>query len=419
MPSAVVLGDWHLASVTAAGLVRLGYRVRLWAGDPPTTLAVVRGERAAAEPEVAQLLATGDCQPIEDENLLGAALGAAALAFVAFDSASASDGTVADSRPADAVRRIWQLTGGGCPIVLSSQVRAGSCDALLAELAGGSADPRLVHLPENLRLGRALADFTHPQRLVVGCNDNLPEPVREFIDRLGTTQPIRLRLAEAELVKHGTNAFLALCIAFANDLGWIARSLGADAGRVLGAVRADQRVGDQAPLRPGDAYSGATLQRDVRALCGLGRPVGRDSLFDAISRANAVHAMAAVAVLDRLFDGLAGRAVSLLGLTYKPNVSTLRDSPALRLAAQLHQHGCRVTGYDPVAEPLPSASGIERSPSLAAAVAGVDCVVLVTAHDELRTADLGATEPGRRLLFDLTGSARAPDGWQVLDLWAS
>ena len=419
MPSAVVLGDWHLASVTAAGLTRLGYRTLVWAGDPQVTLALIRGERSAGEPEVATLLAAGDCQPVVGERQLAGALASADLGFVAFDSATSSDGSVIDDRPAEAVRQIWRLTDGSCPVVLSSQVRAGLCDALLVELSGSRDDSWLVHLPENLRLGRALADFIHPERLVVGCNGTPPDAVREFTDQLDE-QPIRLRLAEAELVKHGTNAFFALCITFANDVGWIARELGADAGRVLAAVRADPRIGDRAPLRPGDAYSGSTLQRDVRALCELGRPAGRDGLFDAVSRANAVHGMAAVAVLDRLLDGLQGRAVCLLGLTYKPNVSTLRDSPALRLAAQLRQHGCRVTAYDPVAEPLPPESGIERSPTLAGAVAGTDCVVLVTAHDGLRPAELAATEPGR-LLFDLTGSGATTNlwsGWQVLDLWA-
>lgn len=417
----VVVGDWHLASVTAAGLVELGYRVDVWAGDAESTQALVRGERAAGEAGIAQRLgsAGGNCRPLTDEHQLTVSVGAAGFVLIAFDSSTTRDGAMIDRRPTDAVRQVWQASAGKCPILLSSQVRAGTCDDLLRELAGTTDDDRLVHVPENLRLGVALSDFLAPERLVLGCNGTPPAPIAQFIRRLRAGQLIDLRLIEAELVKHGTNAFLAMCIAFANDLGWIARGLGADAGPVLDAVRADPRVGRQAPLRPGDAYSGATLQRDVRALDEHGRPFGRDGLFAAVSRSNAVHGLAAVSVLDRMLDGVDGRSVCLLGLTYKPNVSTLRDSPALRLAEQLALQGCRVTAYDQIAEPLPDTSAIERCVSMDDAVAGVDCVMLMTPHDDIRLAELAATRPTRALLFDVcgAGTAQAPAGWHSVGLW--
>lgn len=424
MPNAVVLGDWHLASVTAAALVELEHRVRVWAGDTDTTLALLRGERAAAEPGVARALdpAADGCEPVRGQEDLAVAVGSANLAVVAFDSATAVDGTMTDERPAEAVRLVWQLSGGRCPVVVSSQVRAGTCDALLEELAGTRDDPRLVYLPENLRLGTALADFLSPARLVVGCNGPPPPAVTELTGRIHVEEPIHLRLVEAELVKHGTNAFLAMCIAFANDLGWIARGLGASAAPVLAAVQADPRIGSQAPLRPGDAYSGATLERDVCALRGRGETVGRDGLFAAISRSNTVHGMAAVGILDRVLDGLDGRKVCLLGLTYKPNVSTLRDSPALRLAPMLVAHGARVTAFDPVAETLMPPSPFERFATMREATAGADCVILMTPHDAIELCVLASCQPARLMLLDATNAGRGvhvPPAWTLLDLWTT
>ncbi|MEW2297886.1 UDP binding domain-containing protein [Streptomyces sp. NPDC006743] len=433
MPDVLLVGDWHLASVTAAGLLRLGYAVHvrpdaLDAAADEAFDTFARGERCAGEPEVAQSLTAahgaGALRPVLNEERTAEVLRKAVLTLVAHDTATAVDGTLTDPRPPTALRELLAHPDRGGPVVALSQLRAGTCDAALSDtgLPADSAD--LVHLPENLRLGRALSDFLRPARTVVGCNaPELPGPVSELLDLIASVNELRMTLAEAELVKHGTNAYLALCITLANDLGTIAGSLGADPVTVLDGLRADDRVADRAPLRPGEAYAGATLHRDVRALMEQGRPIGRDGLFRAIAHSNAVHALAPLARLDRELEGVGGRTVCLLGLTYKPGVSTLRDSPALRLGRELTTQGASVTAYDPIAEQV-DLGEIHRATTLAEAVAAAHCTVLMVEHPAFTEPDLfKGVQPRRPLLMRLTGTERrtrvpTPPGWRSVDPWS-
>lgn len=434
MPDVLLVGDWHLASVTATALVQLGYTVHL-RPDPLQTTdteafdTFARGERSADEPGVAETLTAaadrGTLRPVRHKEQAADVLRTAKLSIVAHDTATATDGTVTDPRPAAALRELLSHPDRTGPVVVLSQLRAGTCDAALhdAGLTAGTTD--LVHLPENLRLGRAVTDFLRPARTVVGCNaPELPTAVRDLLDLLAPTNELRMSLSEAELVKHGTNAYLALCITLANDLGTIAGSLGADPATVLDGVLADNRVADTAPLRPGEAYAGATLHRDVRALVEKGLPVGRDGLFRAIAHSNAVHALAPLAKLDKELDGISGRTVCLLGLTYKPGVSTLRDSPALRLGRELTAQGASVTAYDPIAEHT-DLGAIRRATTLAEAVDGAHCTVLTVEHPAFSDPALfEAARPRRTLLMRLTGAERrshvpTPPGWKSVDPWTN
>ncbi|POX63589.1 hypothetical protein C3492_10630 [Streptomyces sp. Ru62] len=432
MSDVLLAGDWHLASVAAAGLTRLGYTVHvrpdaLGTPDHDAFEALARGDRCGAEPGVAELLAAarerGTLRPVLDDAQAARILHRAELSLVAYDTATAADGSVTDSRPATMLRDLLARPHRTGPVVAASQLRAGTCDAALADAGLPADSPDLVHLPENLRLGRAVTDFMHPARTVVGCNaPDLPKAVRALLDLLDSGRELQMRLVEAELVKHGTNAYLALCITLANDLGTIAGRLGADPVTVLDGVRADQRVADRAPLRPGEPFAGATLHRDVRALVEHGEPIGRDGLFRALVNANAVHALAPLAALDRILDGVAGRTVCLLGLTYKPGVSTLRGSPALRLARELDAQGATVTAYDPVAETA-DLRQVHRYTTFTEAAAGAHCVVLTVEHPAFTDPALFAgVLPRHTVLLRLTGAERCsrvptPAGWKSVTPW--
>ncbi|MFD5625700.1 UDP binding domain-containing protein [Streptomyces sp. NPDC127072] len=467
MPDVLLVGDWHLASVTAAGLTRLGYTVHVrpdavetpgragfgaleapgragfdaveTPGQAPFSAletpdraafdALARGHRCGDEPEVAGILAAarenGTLRPVLDEAQAAEVLRHADMSLVVHDTGTAADGTVTDLRPVAALRQLLGDHGRRGPVVVASQLRAGTCDAALADAGLPADSPDLIHIPENLRLGRAVSDFLQPARTVVGCNSpHLPQAVRDLLDRLGSRDELHMRLVEAELVKHGTNAYLALCITLANDLGTVAAHLGADPVTVLDGVRADERVAAGAPLRPGEPYAGATLHRDVRALVEHGEPIGRDGLFRAVAHANAVHALAPLAALDKHLEGVAERTVCLLGLTYKPGVSTLRDSAALRLADELHAQGARVTAYDPIAETadLPD---MQRRTTFTEAAADADCVVLTVEHPAFTDpAFFESATPRHALLLRLTGTERrsrvpTPHGWRSVDLWNS
>ena len=161
----------------------------------------------------------------------------------------------------------------GAVVLVSAQLPVGSVAALeqaFARQAGGRT-VSFACSPENLRLGRAIEVFRNPGRIVVGIRDQRARDVLEpllgkFCDNL-----IWVSVESAEMVKHGLNSFLAMSVTFANELATVCEQVGADAAEVEKGLRSDPRIGPGAYVRPGPAFAGGTLARDVQFLLGLGK----------------------------------------------------------------------------------------------------------------------------------------------------
>jgi UDPglucose 6-dehydrogenase len=231
---------------------------------------------------------------------------------------------------------------------------------------------------------------------------------------------MRMSLAAAEMAKHATNAYLAFCVAFANDLAWLTLAAGADPSEVAAGLRADPRVSPSAPLRPGTAFSGATLTRDLVTLRDLGEGCGRPELFAAVIDANERHSNVALTWLEESLGSLEGRRIAIAGLTYKPGASTLRDSLPLRLVQTLLERGATVNAWDPGADIFEPPAGFARSSSLEAGIQGADALVVMTALPELADVDWDALRPARRMVVDgCMGVRRATveaAGWEYRGL---
>lgn len=148
-------------------------------------------------------------------------------------------------------------------VLVSSQVPVGTCARLETQHPGYT----FAVSPENVRRATAAADFMSQDRIVIGARHHEPrleELLKPFCDRLLWMSP-----ESAEMVKHALNAYLAMCIAFANEIADVCATVGADVGDVHLGFTSDGRVSDSAPLRPGGPYTGGTLGRDVRVLTGL------------------------------------------------------------------------------------------------------------------------------------------------------
>jgi UDPglucose 6-dehydrogenase len=387
--------------VAAAAWTATGRSVLAWDPDPALGSKISAGRGAVVEPGLDDALRSaldrGMLSVLDD----GArAVAGAAVTHLAYDTLTGPSGHHDDHRLDDAVRLFTFAAPDGALLLVSSQVPVGTCrhwrDVLDAEERG----LLLAHAPENLRLGTALEDFLHPDRLLVGADND------EAFERAANTlapfsaAPMRLGLAAAEMAKHATNAYLALCIAFANDLAWLSLSAGADPNEVTAALRADPRVSPSAPLRPGTAFSGATLTRDLVTLRALGEQCGRPDLLAAVIDANERHAEVALTWLEDELGSLSGARIAVAGLTYKAETSTLRDSLPLRLVSQFLERGATVTAWDPAAEVFELCSGLTRAPSLEACVREADALAVLTALPELAVVDWGGLRPARRLVVD-------------------
>ncbi len=416
-----VLGLWHLGAVAAACWPRRGHIVTAWDPDGQVRAAVAAARPLVAEPglpeRIAEALVAGT---LTVADTCAAAVRHVDVTHLAFDAAVDESGEPADGRLDPAVDVFAEHAPDGALLLVSSQVRIGTCGRWRKVLRARGRGLRLAYYPENLRLGSAVERFDSAEGAVLGSDEDALESALALVGTLGTA-PIVMGVESAEMVKHARNSYLALCIVFANELAWLTLAVGADAREVVRGLRADPRVSPAAPLRPGPAFSGATLRRDVRALADLGARHGRPELFSTLLAANDRHEDTVRSWLAEEYGpDLTGRAFAVLGLTYKAGTSTLRDSLPLRLCADLLAGGATVRAYDPLADEVPALGRrFTRVGDPADAVRDADAVLMLTAFQDLPWAGFA---PARRLVLDDTAVLDPAElteaGWTVRSLLA-
>ncbi len=198
----------------------------------------------------------------------------------------------------------------------------------------------LLYSPENLRLGKAIQVFENPDRIVIGVRKRqdiaLISPIFSSIsDRLEW-----MGIASAEITKHAINAFLAISIVFADEIAALCESVGADALEVERGLKTEERIGQKAYVKPGSAFAGGTLARDINFLIKIGEEHKRiNYLFEAVRESNAHHKDWAKRKCMEYLKDLKGRAITVLGLTYKPGTGALRRSWSVELCKWLNSQG--------------------------------------------------------------------------------
>jgi len=407
-----VLGQWHQGVVAAACLAKWGHDV-VGADISPSAIGGLSSARAPLfEPGLDDLLAeqaasgrlkftTDVASAVQDRQLVMLSVD------VLVDADDASD--------LSGVFALADLAAGGlcegAVVLVTAQVPIGTCDAIKQRIAG--ARPGLAfgiaYIPENLRLGQAIDRFLKPPLPVLGTADDKSFELIEEIFAPAEVAWQRCDVRTAEMVKHALNTYLATCVGFANEIGAVCVAAGADGRRVGELLRLEPRVGRSAPLLPGLGFSGGTLARDVQTVRGLADRAGVDTpFFDGLWRSNQEQNKNVVRQLTTLLGGsLSGRRLSVLGLTYKPDTSTLRRSAALEVIAEALDRGASVSAHDPKAD----RSEIPRHPKLTvhddalSAIDRADALVLMTPWAEYRSLDL--PEVRRRLagkiVFDTAG----------------
>ena len=391
----VVLGLWHLGCVTAACCAEHFSVVGLDFGAD-TVAALQSGKAPLYEPGLDALIQNGlASEKLQfKEGADPATLAAADVLWVCYDT-PVNDDDVADvAFVTDRIARCLPDLRPGAVVLISSQIPAGTCRELERQHPGIS----FAYTPENLRLGKALEIFRHPERIIVGTRT--PE-VRVALEPLFAPfcqEVLWMRTESAEMTKHGINAWLALSVTFANELARLCETVGADAREVERGLRSEPRIGQKAYIRPGAAFAGGTLARDVVALTALAKKFDDSAaLFPAILAGNNAHKDWALGRLETLLDPLAEATVAVLGLTYKPGTDTLRRSGAVELAAKLLQKGARVRCYDPVVQQLPpELADAQMYASLADAVHEADAAVVATEWPQIKEGDWSTLVPTMR-----------------------
>ena len=354
MKSISIFGLGYVGAVTSACLASRGHRIigvdpnaskveHIQAGMSPIVEVGVQ-EMIAAAKNAGLISATGDAT---------AAVMSSDISFISVGTPSQRNGKLDLSY----VRKVCTDIGHSLRqkdsfhwIVLRSTVLPGTTESVITpalEAASGKKVGRdflVCFNPEFLREGTAVADFFNPPFTVIGTDDPiLAAPIHELYSFL-SAQMWETSIQAAEMIKYSCNAFHALKVAFANEMGSISRALGVDPKIVSDIFKSDTRLNiSTAYLSPGFAFGGSCLPKDLKALTYRARELDlKLPLLESILPSNAEHIdRAAEAIL-----ALGMRKIGVLGLSFKPGTDDLRESSIVHLVKRLIAEGCQVQIWD-------------------------------------------------------------------------
>ena len=248
--------------------------------------------------------------------------------------------------------------------------------------------------PEFLREGSAIHDFTHPDRVLIGCEDGRG---REIMERV--YEPLALRNAPimfvsrefAELAKYASNAFLAMKITFINEIADLCEMVGGEVGEVATAIGADGRIGSKF-LHAGPGYGGSCFPKDITALIRTAREARSPlTLVEQVEKVNTERKISMATRIEAAAGGsLRSKIIAVFGVTFKPNTDDVREAPSLVILPMLQVRGAKVRAYDPQGrengqELLP---GVEWFTNALDTVKGADVLVVLTEWNEFRAVNL-------------------------------
>ena len=379
-----VVGAGWVGLVSAACFAELGHAVVVRDVVPERIRDLEAGRVPLYEPGLAELLESNRDR-ISFTLALDEVFAAARIVFVCVGTPSTYSGDADLSAVWSTLDELPELDERAI-LVMKSTVPVGTGEKVRAELdARGRGHLAYVSNPEFLAEGSAIADFTKPDRVVIGAYDDADgDAVARLYEPFGAPI-VRTDVASAEMAKLASNAFLATKISFINEIANVCEETGADVASVAEAMGLDRRIGPLF-LRAGIGYSGSCLPKDVTALKQLAGDSGYHfHLLTAVIEVNELQKRRVVGKLVKHLGSLHGKTIALLGLAFKPNTNDMRNAPSLVLAPRLLAESAYVRAWDPVVadEARELLRGVELAPTIEAAVAGADAAVIVTEWPEL------------------------------------
>jgi UDPglucose 6-dehydrogenase len=416
-----MIGAGYVGLVSAACFSNFGWHVHCIDKDADKVAGILEGRMPIYEPGLEDLVehntkagrlhvSTDLAQAVRDADLVFLAVGT---------PMRRGDGYADLSYVYQAVAELAPHLSGFTVITTKSTVPVGTSREIekrLRELRP-DADFAVCSNPEFLREGSAIQDFTHPDRVLVGLDDERAKATMERV-----YEPLRLRSApvifvgreSAELAKYAANAFLAMKISFINEISDLCEEVGADVQQVATAIGSDRRIGDKF-LHPGPGFGGSCFPKDVSALVRTGREARAPvSLVEQVEKVNNERKIAMIARIERAAGGnVRGQTIAVLGVTFKPNTDDMREAPSLVILPMLIERGAQVRAYDPQGRANAEAllPGVEWADGALDAAEEADLLVILTEWNEFRALNLKALKERMRgrVIVDLRNVMRPDD----------
>ncbi|MFA5331423.1 MAG: UDP-glucose/GDP-mannose dehydrogenase family protein [Methanoregula sp.] len=353
-----VVGGGYVGLVTGTCFAELGQDVTIIEIDPEKVRAINNGKPPIFENGLEDLLKKNTGKRLHASSVYES-VASAEIVFISVGTPPKPDGSAnlsyiesASTSIGDALKN----TTSYCVVVVKSTVPPGTTEKIVRPavlLASGKTEKEIGFAmnPEFLREGRAVEDFLHPDRIVIGSSDpRTGNRVAEVY--LDLKAPVlRTGLAAAEMIKYTSNAFLATKISFSNEIGNICKNMDIDVYEVMKGVGLDPRIGPLF-LNAGAGFGGSCFPKDVSALVSLAEKNGENPvLLKSVIAVNERQPYRMITLLVDKIGTLSGKRIAVLGLAFKDNTDDIRDSRSIPVIRELLDRGARVAVYDPMAMP--------------------------------------------------------------------
>jgi UDPglucose 6-dehydrogenase len=392
-----MIGTGYVGLVSGACIADFGHQVTCGDKEASKIDALNAGEIPIYEPGLKELVASNVRQGrLSFTTSLADGLNGAAAVFIAVGTPSRrGDGHADLSYVYGAAREIATELKGFTVIITKSTVPVGTGDEverIIRELRR-DVDIAVVSNPEFLREGAAIHDFKHPDRIVIGIEDERAKNVMTEIYRplfLNQAPILYTGRRTAELIKYAANAFLATKITFINEIADLCEKVGADVQQVARGIGLDNRIGSKF-LHAGPGFGGSCFPKDVRALIKTAQDYDVPlRILEAVDNVNDTRKRAMARKVSAAFAGvLRGKTVAILGLTFKPNTDDMREAPSIPLIMALQDMGAKVRVHDPVGmqQAKQVLSDVTYCEGPYDCVEDADAAVIVTEWEQFRALD--------------------------------
>jgi len=410
-----VIGSGYVGLVSAACFAEIGHKVISVDNDADKIARLERGEVPIHEHYLPELIKRHHRKRLHFSTVVADAVRASEAIFITVGTPPSETGE-ADLSFVEAVASQIALAIDGKKVIIEkSTVPVRTCESLRKTLLLNGAPPDSFFVasnPEFLREGTAVLDFLYPDRIVVGVDDAFSSSVLQEIyapltsgsyyrsknvvaGPAGSASNARLILTNAksaELIKHASNAFLAMKISFINAVANISEAVGADVTEVCAGVGADRRIGPRF-LNAGIGYGGSCFPKDVRAFHTVATQCGCDfTLLTEVMKINEEQRRRFLQKVRSAVWTLRGKKLAVLGLAFKGGTDDVRESPAIAIIEALTKEGAQIIAYDPVAIPKAkvqlAASQVNFANDPYAAATDCDALLILTEWKEFAELDL-------------------------------
>ena len=392
-----IVGTGYVGLVTGACLAEFGMNLICVDNDRPKIELLQEGRVTILERGLEDLVVKNMREGrLSFSTSIEEGVKSSLVIFIAVGTPSSDDGSADLQFVEDVAKEIARYMDGYKVVVVKSTVPVGTCRRLKQVIKDHQVRPTpfdIVSNPEFQREGSAIEDFMRPDRVTIGAESEQAIAIMKDIYSalyLIETPFVITSLETAEMIKYAANAFLAMKVSFINEIANLSEALGADVHDVARAMGLDGRIGKKF-LHPGPGYGGSCFPKDTRALSKMAIDKGYSfKILEAVIKVNNEQRKRMInKIVDKVGD-LKGKIIGILGLSFKPNTSDIRESSSIAIIQGLLAMGAKVKAFDPGAmeETRAVLPEIGYGKDAYDVAEGADALVLVTEWNQFRRLDL-------------------------------